>query len=498
MFFRRAPKRKLMVIGLDCADPRLIFEKWRGDLPNLNRVIHAGIHGALRSITPPITVPAWMCMMTGRDPGELGVYGFRNRADYSYDKLAIVNSACLDQPMVWDALGQAGKESIIIGVPPTYPVKPLRGNLVSCFLTPSVQSEFTYPKELRREVQRNVGDYMVDVKDFRTGKKQWLLGQIYEMTTKRFTLAKHLLKTKPWDFFMMVEMGTDRIHHGFWQFMDPGHVLYPGPNSFENSIHDYYTYVDSLIGELLEFVDSNTRVMIVSDHGAKRMDGAVCLNEWLVRNGYLVLHRYPSQPTPFEDLEINWSRTRAWGEGGYYGRIFLNVEGREPSGIVPASQADVLRQQLKEELENLGDAEGRPIGTRVVLSNEVYRRVRNVAPDLSVFFGDLYWRSSGMVGSGKIHTRENDTGPDGANHDWDGIFMMAEGKDLENANIAVEPMAGLRLLDVAPTILETYGVPPFAGIQGKAISMNARGQLSSYVNPACRAEASGASVSLPH
>jgi predicted AlkP superfamily phosphohydrolase/phosphomutase len=115
-----------------------------------------------------------------------------------------------------------------------------------------------------------------------------------------------------------------------------------------------------------------------------------------------------------------------------------------------------------------------------------------------VFFGDLYWRSSGLVGSGKIHTRHNDTGPDGANHDWDGIFMMAEGKDLENANIAVEPMAGLRLLDVAPTILETYGVPPFAGIQGKAISMNARGQLSSYVNPACRAEASGASVSLPH
>jgi predicted AlkP superfamily phosphohydrolase/phosphomutase len=369
---------------------------------------------------------------------------------------------------------------------------------VSCFLTPSVQSEFTYPKELRREVQRHAGDYMVDVKDFRTGKKQWLLGQIYEMTTKRFTLAKHLLKTKPWDFFMMVEMGTDRIHHGFWQFMDPGHVLYPGPTSFENSIHDYYTYVDSLIGELLEFVDSNTRVMIVSDHGAKRMDGAVCLNEWLVRNGYLVLHRYPSQPTPFEDLDINWSRTRAWGEGGYYGRIFLNVEGREPSGIVPASQADVLRQQLKEELENLGDAEGRPIGTRVVLSNEVYRRVRNVAPDLSVFFGDLYWRSSGMVGSGKIHTRENDTGPDGANHDWDGIFMMAEGKDLENANIAVEPMVGLRLLDVAPTILETYGVPPFAGIQGKAISIKARGQLASYVNPACRAGASEATASLPH
>ncbi len=470
MLFRSSPKRKVMVIGLDCADPELVFGPSLQELPNIRRVLEAGVHGKLRSITPPITVPAWMCMMTSRDPGELGIYGFRNRSEYDYDKLSVANSASIHEQTVWDLLSRAGKNSIVIGVPPTYPVKPVRGSLVSCFLTPGAQSQYTYPHELRGELQRIVGDYMVDVKGFRTDKKQWLLSQIYEMTTKRFTVAKHLLKTRPWDFFMMVEMGTDRIHHGFWQFMDPQHVLYAGDgNPFRNAIHAYYKYVDLLIGELLEFADSNTRVLIVSDHGAKRMDGAVALNEWLIQNGYLSLKKYPSAPTRFDQLEIDWSRTKAWGEGGYYGRICLNVEGREPQGVVPKSEYDSLRGILKEQLESLGDAEGASIGTRVALSDEVYRDTKNIAPDLSVFFGNLYWRSSGMVGSGKIHTRENDTGPDGANHNWDGIFLMAEGKNLARSQQRAT-LEGLRLYDVAPTILEAFGMKPLAQMQGHPIA----------------------------
>ncbi len=171
MLFRRAPKRKVMVIGLDCADPELVFQHWLDDLPNIKRVVQAGVHGKLRSVTPPITVPAWMCMVTSLDPGELGVYGFRNRSDYSYGKLAIANSASIREETLWDILGREGKDCIVIGVPPTYPVTPLRGSLVSCFLTPGSQSQFTYPNELRSEVQKLVGDYMVDVRGFRTDKK---------------------------------------------------------------------------------------------------------------------------------------------------------------------------------------------------------------------------------------------------------------------------------------------------------------------------------------
>jgi predicted AlkP superfamily phosphohydrolase/phosphomutase len=422
----------------------------------------------MRSVTPPITVPAWMCMMTGCDPGQLGVYGFRNRSDYSYDKLAIANSTNITEPTVWDILSRNGKNSIIIGVPPSYPVKPIRGTVVSCFLTPTADSQFTYPYELGDEIRRLVGDYMVDVKGFRTDKKDWLLNQIYEMTTKRFTVAKHLLKTRPWDLFVMVEMGTDRIHHGFWHYMDAYHVLYPGANPFEHAIRDYYIYVDSLVGELLDFADEHTDVMIVSDHGAKRMDGAICLNEWLIQNGYLVLTKYPAQPARFENVAVDWSRTRAWAEGGYYGRIFLNVAGRERQGVVAASEYDRTCRMLKEQLESIQDPDGRPMRTRAVISKEGYRETANIAPDLSVFFGDLFWRASGSVGGGQIYTRNNDTGPDGANHDWNGVFMVAPGSGTGSQTRG--ELKTSSLLDVAPTILDIFGLTPLPRMHGRRIT----------------------------
>ena len=71
-----------MVIGLDCAAPELVFDRWLDDLPNLKSLYQSGLHGLLRSCDPPITVPAWSVMMSSKSPGRLGVYGFRNRADY--------------------------------------------------------------------------------------------------------------------------------------------------------------------------------------------------------------------------------------------------------------------------------------------------------------------------------------------------------------------------------------------------------------------------------
>jgi len=98
---------------------------------------------------------------------------------------------------------------------------------------------------------------------------------VEEMTEKRFKVAHHLLTEKEWDFFMMVEMGVDRIHHGFWKFHDPKHVKYEPGSKYEHAIRDYYIYVDRKVGELLTLVDSETAVLVVSDHGAKAMAGGV-------------------------------------------------------------------------------------------------------------------------------------------------------------------------------------------------------------------------------
>ena len=295
--------RRVAVIGLDCADPKLVFDRWLDDLPNIRGLVERGTWGPLRSVDPPITVPAWSCMLTGRDPGELGIYGFRNRTDYSYDALGVADSRALDVDRVWDHLGRAGKHVIALGVPQTSPPVPVNGELVSCFLTPDPQkSEFTYPPGLRDEITELVGPFRTDVRNFRSNDRDRILAEIYEMTEQHFEVARHLLDTRPWDFFMMVEIGVDRIHHAFWRWLDPAHPQYEPDHRYADVIRTYYQYLDDEIGELLERFDDDTAVLLVSDHGAMAMEGAICINEWLVQEGYLVLRERPSAITPFGGL----------------------------------------------------------------------------------------------------------------------------------------------------------------------------------------------------
>ena len=227
---------KVAVFGLDCAEPSLAFDRWIDHLPNIRKLTESGTYGNLTSTIPPITVPAWSCMASSKDPGTLGIYGFRNRADHSYEKLMIATALAVKQPRLWDILGTQGKQSTIVGFPGTYPItRKISGHMITSFLTPDTTDPkitWTHPPALRKEINELVGEYLVDVKGFRTEDKKWLLEQIYEMVGRQFKVVRHLLTTKPWDLFWMVEMGTDRIHHGFWSFMDPAHHRYVPGNEF--------------------------------------------------------------------------------------------------------------------------------------------------------------------------------------------------------------------------------------------------------------------------
>jgi predicted AlkP superfamily phosphohydrolase/phosphomutase len=456
---------RALVIGLDCAPPELLFERWREELPTIRSLMERGRYGVLRSCDPPITVPAWACMTSSRSPGALGIYGFRNRRDRSYDALGIADSRAVRVPRVWDLLSERGRPVIVVGVPPSYPVSKVNGVMISCFLTPDTEkSQYTFPSELREEIEGLVGRYMVDVHDFRTDDKKAVLAEIEEMTEKRFRVAEHLLETKPWDLFFMVEMGTDRMHHAFWRFSDPEHRLYEPGNPFEHAMLDYYRALDDKIARLLRFADDDTAVFVVSDHGAKRIDGGICVNEWLRREGYLVLKEKPREPSRLSPDMVDWSRTTAWGEGGYYCRLFLNVAGREPQGTIATEDYERTRDELKAKLEALGDEEGRPIGTVAHRPEDLYAERNGVPPDLLVYFGDLLWRSIGQVGTGTVHVFENDTGPDDANHAPAGLYLIA-GDGVQGG-----PGEERSLLDIAPTLLTLLGEPVPSDMEGRSIA----------------------------
>jgi predicted AlkP superfamily phosphohydrolase/phosphomutase len=459
---------KALVIGLDCAAPQWVFDRWLDELPALRSLSERGCFGVLRSCDPPITVPAWSSMTSSRNPGALGFYGFRNRRDYSYDALAFADSRAVRMPRVWDILSLRGRPVIVLGVPQTYPVNPVNGVMVSCFLTPDTErSQYTYPPEVKEEIENLVGHYMVDVENFRSMETSRLLARIEEMTEKRFRVAEHLLSSRPWDLFFMVEMGTDRIHHGFWRFLDPQHRLYERGNPYEHAVLDYYKALDEKVDRLVRFAEEDTALLVVSDHGAKRMDGGICINEWLRQEGYLVLSEAPDGPTRLAPEMVDWDRTTAWGEGGYYCRLFLNVAGREPRGLVAPEEYEQVRDELKQKLEALGDDKGRPIGTVAHLPEELYPVRNGIAPDLLVYFGDLHWRSVGQVGTGTVHVFENDTGPDDANHAHEGLYMLAA----EGVPVGRGPERDLR--DIAPTILELLDEPVPAEMEGVSMLASA-------------------------
>jgi predicted AlkP superfamily phosphohydrolase/phosphomutase len=456
---------KVFVIGLDCAEPSLVFERWRADLPNLSRLMRGGSYGELTSTIPAITVPAWASMLSSKDPGQLGVYGFRNRADHTYENMSIASSRSITAERVWDLLSRAGRQVVVMGVPQTYPVTPVNGCMVSSFLTPSTRSAFTHPAELKQEIQDLVGEYLFDVPQFRTEDKDHLLRQITALADQHHQVIKHLMTSRSWDFFMHVDMGVDRIHHGFWKYFDPRHPKYEAGNPYEQAIHDYYVHLDQQIGERLALLDGDTVVLVVSDHGSQAMMGGICFNEWLKQQGYLVLEYQPEGIVPLEKCEVDWSRTVAWGSGGYYARLFLNVKGREPEGIVEPADYERLRDELAAGIAAIVDPEGQPLGSVAYKPEEIYAQVNNIAPDLIVYFGDLQWRSVGSLGLGTIHTSENDTGPDDANHAQQGLYIYYDPRVPGQG-------AGPRrhLMDIAPTVLDLMDVPIPGDMRGASFA----------------------------
>ncbi len=454
--------RKIVVVGLDCAPPEIVFDR-KADLPVLARLVEKGIHGKLRSSDPPITIPAWMVMATGLDPGRLGLYGFRHRVGYSYDEMWIANSKAVRKKKVWDYIGDEGGKSCLVSIPPSYPPYPVPGHLISCFITPpGSDKETTFPPGLRGEIEERFGPYIFDVA-FRTEDRDQILAEIRKMTEQRFDVMDWLIQAKPWTLFMFVEIGVDRMQHAFWKFMDPEHHLYEAGNRYETAILDYYRMLDGRVGDLLSLAGDDTLVLVVSDHGAKRMKGAFCVNEWLIEQGDLVVRSRPEKPTSLEDLDIDWERTKAWAWGGYYARIFLNVEGREPGGIIAPEDYERERDDLIGRIKAIRGPRNEAWATRIIKPQEHFEVLEGDYPDLMVYFDDLYWRSAGTLGHGTKYLPENDTGPDDAVHAQDGIYVLFDPREKGGRRLDAD------ILDIAPTVLDRLAIPVPAEMKGKII-----------------------------
>ena len=427
--------RRVFILGLDCAPPKVLYDGYGVEIHALKEVIRDGIRYYMRSCYPPITIPAWISMFTGKTPGELGVYGFRHRRPGDVRASYIVNSRHIKEQTIWEELSKKGVRVGIVGVPPTYPPKPVNGFMISDFTTPGSEKPYTWPPWLKREIESLFGRYVFDI-IYRSHEKERVAEELFTMTKQHLRVVKYLLTKKKWEFFIYVEVGLDRAHHAFWKYFDKEHPRYEEHPVYSKVIPNYYKLIDEWFGEIRKILPKDTVIIIASDHGVKAMKGAFTINEWLIQEGYLRLKEKPKKQCQDLDKDIiDWEHTIAWAWGGYYSRVFINLKGREPRGTVEPNEYEDTVNQLKKEIMKIKGPKGELWRNEVYTPYELYPEVRGDPPDLMVYLDNLSWRPAGTIGWNRLYLPENDRGPDDAVHDWIGVFTIYDPEEtIERGN----------------------------------------------------------------
>jgi predicted AlkP superfamily phosphohydrolase/phosphomutase len=428
-------RRKVLVIGLDGGSWNLLHSMVRlGLVPHLEALLNSGTSGVLLSVDPPMSPSAWASFITGQNPGKHGVFDFAVPVQEGYH-LKLVNANMIAPDSLWSVLGQNGRRIGVINVPLTFPPQEVNGFIVSGMMTPSSDSSFTFPRELKYELIEQLGTYQIELDSVRAGRHidegflskhfsdhfDRFLSSLNEMTDIRQRAIEYLMTTRSWDFFMAVIVGTDRIQHYLWDYLVNDFADSDPRAEVRDRVLDYYRKVDAIVGDLVDRVDDDTIVIVVSDHGFGPSTFEVHLNRWLVdigmlvpkggvsgklvsRLGYLLKSKGISRQKLAKILRlkriekvstfaaaIDWSKTRAGQR--LPNSIHLNVRGRDPEGIVqPGDEYESLRDLLIEQLMKLTDpTTGHKVVTEALKKEVIYHGpyLQN-APDIVIRFAEGY------------------------------------------------------------------------------------------------------------
>jgi predicted AlkP superfamily phosphohydrolase/phosphomutase len=421
---------KVLILGLDGATFDLL-QPWidQGHLPTLARLQREGASGPLESTFPPISAAAWSSFATGVNPGKHGVVDFYYPRPGEYTINTMSAAARTARP-VWGLLGDAGLRTATVGVPGTYPPEPVNGVTVTGFLTPGPDSAYTWPPELKDELQEALGSYSIwpDERYRSTPDVDRFIADLAAHVDRQTEAALYLMRTRPWNLFALVYLHTDMFQHDVWALVDPDHPAYDAAEAerWEQAILGFYAHLDASLGRVMEAAGDAVHTIVLSDHGFGPAVHFLLVNNWLVEQGYLKFRRTPVSVlkrlafrlgfTPLAAFgvakavglgrlrrkvrwqrgggwmkrlflslrDVDWGRTRAWAVGSF-GQIYINTAGERPQGIVqPGAAYRALREEIAAQaLEMRHPATGERIVERVVRREEVYAgRHLDRTPDL--------------------------------------------------------------------------------------------------------------------
>jgi predicted AlkP superfamily phosphohydrolase/phosphomutase len=505
---------KIFIISLDGAT----FDVLRpliqqGCLPNLGRLMEEGLSAKLESVIPPVTGPAWTSFMTGKNPSKHGIFEFSRFDEQDYD-WKLNNSQYIRSKTLWQILTENGKRSIVLNLPYTYPPYEINGLMVCGWDAPSVQTTFTYPAELGKEILRRIPDYSsthdvwlwkyISIRSkaqFDSFIDKQILGFQHEVE-----LASHFLDTQEWDVFMTHFQQTDWLQHKVWSYIARACADSSNKDERLEKVRDCYRQFDRLVGVLLDKVEKYDPVRIIlSDHGFGQDRGNICVNYFLNQWGYFFLNELNQAPVSDffrkskhkffrmaytglakakhrildarryktwaayvhgnveqKRLAIDWGRTKvALVTGSETGFVFVNVKGRGPLGNVePGAEYESLVSEVIAKLQELRHPRtGEKFLTRVARGRDVYPEVGEgiLLPDIVLIAAHGYGFSL------RVSDSIPEILPEGSHRPLGVLFMKGGGINSKVADF--HP----RLIDMAPTILHLLGMTVPRDMDGRVL-----------------------------
>ena len=359
---------KVFVLGIDGFPFSLLRTKIaRNEITSLRSIFEKGHFRRMNSVYPTISSVAWSTYATGVNPGSHSIFGFIDRTPDPFS-LFIPLSTHKKAENIWKYLNSLGKKVIIINVPLTYPPERVDGIMISGFLCPDI-NKLCYPEKYNAYLEEK--DYVIDVDAWlaRKDKRQYL-NSLVSALEKRFETAFALMREEEWDFFQLHIMETDRLMHFFWSEIE-------NKGEFRREVEYFIQTLDRYIAALMEKLNDEVKLLILSDHGFCGVEKEVQLNVWLERENLLKLD------SRLERKIQNYTR-----ESVCYslipGRIYINLEGREENGTVKEHEYENTRRLIKSKLQELRDpATGKTIIDKVFYREDIYRgEYLEQAPDI--------------------------------------------------------------------------------------------------------------------
>ena len=310
--------RRLVIIGLDGVPYRLLKDlSEKGIMPNTRLIMENGLFRKMESTIPEVSSVAWSSIITGKNPGEHGIFGFTDFPQGTY-RLSFPNFNDLKAPAFWKR--DNSRRSVIINVPATFPASKLNGIHISGFVALDLERS-TYPPSLAPKLKEL--DYRVDVDSSKAHKSLDLFLEDLDRTLQaRIEAYRYLWDKEDWDTFMLVFTGTDRLSHFLWDaYEDESHP-------YHSAFLDHFHQIDEVIGEICHRLSENDYLIMLSDHGFELLDKHVNINYFLQEEGFLRLK--DESRKNFSDIDFG---TEAFALDP--ARIYINRENKYPRGSIP-------------------------------------------------------------------------------------------------------------------------------------------------------------------